>query len=135
MALTAGEHSSAPRGTSVCPESPLCHFLTRVFQVPHSFPTLYSTSSSVTFSITSCQQILEKIVAKREFPQFLPLNLKLDLHPHCCVLFPQLQRKVSLSSKAASSVRALDHILSYVLEDFFIDCLLSLYLTSSIQIC
>lgn len=102
---------------------------------PHSFPTPYSTSSSVTLSITSCQQILEKIVAKREFPQFLPLNLKLDLHPHCCVLFPQLQRKVSLSSKAASSVRALDHILSYVLEDFFTDCLLSLYLTSSIQIC
>lgn len=104
MVLLSSEHSSVPRGTSVCPQSSLRHFLMRVCQIPHSFPTPYSTSSSVTLSNKSCQQILEKIVAKREFPQFLPLNLKLDLHLHYYVPFPQFQWRVSHSSKAASSV-------------------------------
>lgn len=106
-ALISTKHSTLPRDTSVLLISLSVPFPMWLFQIPHSFQTPYPTSSPVTLSNKSCQQILEKTEARREFPQFLPPSLKLVLHPH----WP-----LSLS---------LDLILSYIPKSYFPDCLLS----------
>lgn len=96
----------------------LCHFPMWLFQVPHSSQTLYPTSS-VTLGNTSCQQILEKTEARREFFHFLPANLELDLYPHPPFYVPPVPVE-----DVSSLVRALYRIPS-VLKNCFTDGLLS----------
>lgn len=107
MALNSTKHSTLPRDTSVLLNYLSVPFPLWLFHIPPSFQTPHPTSSSVILSNKSCQQVLVETEARREFPQFLPPNLKLVLPPH---------QSLSLS---------LDLILSYIPKDYFPDCLLS----------
>lgn len=123
MTLISTKHSMLPRDFSVCTQAPLCDiFQCGTFRYPAFLKLLTLLPPppllAANLASRSCQQISEKTEA-REFPQFLPPNLKLDLLPFlpsCC----SNGRRVS--SKAASSLCTLNHISSYVFKDCFTDC-------------